>query len=394
MSINLAKERLRLRHEWDGSGADLVLEVTPDQPATPTSIAVSERLLRSYRASVAQSSPMTSGSVWDGIAQHVQGDYLDLLDHGSPTEMADYLGRMYRTTATHGTCQGAWEHGQIALDERYRRLKAAQFKSVLLAFVERSGALPVENPEQSAWGSSMKIPLAQLMTHARRALGVPFAPPAVDGGLYRLPTPKGGFHERDVYAAETAYALRSLTGDRPAFTIEIGGGVGKAAYWNVLSGGASARLPGVPLPGGPAPKKPVHGIVDLPHILVLQGFALAAAGASFATAIEIEAGMEAEVLLVPPNKRDLLTAFRPEVFVNVDSLPEIPAAEAREYVRWMTTMGRSALLSINHETRPLVQAPNVRQNRVADLFASANARRTDRRLSWTRGGYVEEIYRW
>jgi hypothetical protein len=82
-----------------------------------------------------------------------------------------------------------------------------------------------------------------------------------------------------------------------------------------------------------------------------------------------------------------------QLVVNVNSLPEIGYATAREYVIDIGRVSRTGLLSINQEARAQT-VHGTRQLRVWDLVREVGGLElAGRHPFWMEQGYVEELYR-
>ena len=82
-----------------------------------------------------------------------------------------------------------------------------------------------------------------------------------------------------------------------------------------------------------------------------------------------------------------------EVLVNCDSLPEMSADVATDYVQRIPSLCRN-FLSINQEAAGKMWHLDMKQNKVSELVNTASGfQRVSRNLFWLRKGYVEEVYR-
>ena len=228
----------------------------PDIAPSREDINLAGRLVKAYRRALSDTQEETSRSsdVWTEI-KIAQGGYLGVLQNGDAGDLATYLCNMSRTDATIGTGQGSGQFARLLKDERYRRHKIAITKDKLVSFAEAVGVLACESPEQGAWGELMHIPADDILARLELTIGIALSPPAIDGGLFKMITDHGLFHERDLCAQFTAWSVRELVGLHGR-VIEVGGGVGRGAYWGNRMGIEH------------------YTIVDLPHVNVLQGFYL------------------------------------------------------------------------------------------------------------------------
>jgi hypothetical protein len=357
-----------------------VLDLSPSE----SDIALAERLLVSYRAAVKElpyRDPREGNSVWSSIARNVFSDYLEMLSHGRPDTLAAYLCNMYRGSATHGTCQGQWEYGQFAKNDEFRQARLLEYKDKIVCLAEALGVRMVENPEQGMWGEAIQQNIDELLYSLEIELGFSISPPAIDGGLYKLRTNRGFFHERDLYALHAAIFVKHRVGPN-ANICEIGGGVGKAANWIRRIQDLKGVLPRL---------RTRITILDLPHINVLQGFNLERSGTSCVFFGE-SPSTNAHVLLCPNlARREALKDATFDLVLNQDSLPEIPAAEVYDYLQWIAEHARY-FYSVNQESCPCLP-DGTRQVSVPRLARQVpKLSLVSRHPYWLRRGYVEEFY--
>lgn len=351
-------------------------DFVPDRTPGDDDVRIAARLLRAYgeASKAASAAAADRADIWSGIGTRQQ-DYFAMLDHADPSQLAAYLCNMSRHSATHGTVQGAEEHRHLARSASYRRYIGLMAKDKLVSLAEAIGAVPVENPEQGDWGLNLALDADTVIGRIEQRLQMSIRPPDIDGGLFKLNTSRGRFNERDCNAIYTAWFMTHQLGRAaPASICEIGGGVGRVAYW--------AHCFGVRR----------YMIVDLPHINVLQGYYL------------LKALPEANVRLFgePDNGEDAITIWPGshaiadksvtfDVVLNQDSFPEIHADIVRGYLRWIKVIA-PRFLSINHESRPSGFGDELQLN-VPELVQEIGGFvRTSRTPYWLRRGYVIEDY--
>ncbi|HEY2662593.1 MAG TPA: putative sugar O-methyltransferase [Caulobacteraceae bacterium] len=372
----LGKERRAqtLSHSMGLRALEEPAAVVADIVASDEDLAITERLLLAYGRAMADRPRVNAQvvDVWTKIAG-VQGGFLGLLQRAEVKEVAAYLCNMSRMDATIGTVQGDDEHAQILAHKRNRDFRAALTKDKLVSFAEAVGVSRCETPEQGGWGDTIHVPADELIAALEARIGVSLTPPAIDGGLFKLVTRHGLFHERDLYAQFTAWSLRELIGPGGQ-VIEIGGGVGRCAYWGHRLGLGR------------------YTVVDLPHIGVLQGFYLLKSLGAEQVGLHGEAGGDAPLQLVPDFAISSIGSSSCDVVLNQDSLPEINLEAAQRYMDWIKQVSRAWFYSVNQEAK----APYSEQGRqlsVAELTgASGGYRRISRTPYWLRRGYVTEIY--
>ena len=372
----LGKERRAqtLSHSLGLRALDEPATVVADFVATDADMTITERLLRAYGRAMTDRPRANAevADVWTKIAG-VQGGLLGLLQSGDVKALANYLCNMSRMDATIGTVQGDDEYAQILAHKRNRDFRSALTKDKLVSFAEAVGVSRCETPEQGGWGDAIHASADELIAGLEARIGVSLTPPAIDGGLFKLVTAHGLFHERDLYAQFTAWSLRELIG-AGGQVIEIGGGVGRSAYWGHRLGLGR------------------YTIVDLPHIGVLQGFYLLKSLGPDQVRLHGESGDDAPLHLVPDFAIAGLAPASCDLVLNQDSLPEINLEAAQRYMDWIKQVSRAWFYSVNQEAKAPYSAQG-RQLSVAELAAASGGyRRISRTPYWLRKGYVTEIY--
>jgi hypothetical protein len=353
----------------------------PDISATTTDEEIAERLLRSYSLAVSDKPGSFSGGrddVWTAITQQ-QRPFIEILESKNPKRLASYLCNMSRHEATHGTVQGAVEYQHLKRSASYRRYVARMAKDKLVSLAEAVGVLPCENPEQGPWNRNARIAESLLVEKIEQTVGISIAPPAIDGGLFKIGQDPYRFHERDCNAIYTAWLMRDILSKDPSASVcEIGGGVGRVAYW-------SAQF---------AIKN--YTIIDLPHINVLQGFYLIKSLPRAVICLYGEDrgkndGSGVRIHVMPSHALNQLPQNSTNLILNQDSFPEINPTTVNEYLAWVKSYG-TLFLSINHESKPS-SVNGTLQNSVPELIANLGGFvRRSRQLYWLRKGYVCELY--
>lgn len=158
---------------------------------------------------------------------------------------------------------------------------------------------------------------------------------------------------------------------------EIGGGVGRLAYWATRFGIGKYTL------------------IDLPRINLLQGFFLLKALPDAKVYLYGEPFLHDDdhttCVYVMPHHACVHSSGQFDLVVNQDSFPEINATIVSNYLSWIKVSTRS-FLSINHESEPH-SVNGALQNNVPELIARVGGfLRRSRQLYWLRKGYVCELY--
>ncbi len=378
-ALNFAKDKI-YRRRYDVlahpvRGARIRASIVPDIQAGPRDVEIAGRLLAAYARAVADAPPAAAHTydVWSYIRKR-QANYFEVLESRDPARLAQYLCNMSRHDATHGTVQGDDEYRKIVKSSGYKRYISLMAKDKLVSLAEAIGATPIENPEQGIWGRSLSQDPDELVTHIEAILKMDIAPPEIDGGLLKLETSHGRFNERDCNALYTAWLLRNFTAEQAAPRLcEIGGGVGRVAYWSNRFGLRD------------------YTIIDLPHINVLQGFYLCKALPDVNVRLYGEASNGPGLSVMPDFTITQIADRNFDLVLNQDSFPEIHGDVVRAYLRWILKAGQK-FLSINHESRPS-SVGEENQISVPELIAEVGGfDRLMRSQYWLRKGYVVEMY--
>lgn len=217
----------------------------------------------------------------------------------------------------------------------------------LVTFAEAIGARPLEDPENYGLRRH-PIAVEKVLEQIDRALGVGFKVPNPYRGEYGLATPRGVVSFRVPQAIYQAWRIaRLLDGVERPRVLEIGGGLGRTAYY--------ARAFGVR----------DYAIVDIPVSSLAQGYFLGRVLGPEAVALYGEQGGADAIKLLSPAEF-MQGGERYDLIVNVDSLTEIGRQAADEY--WQQIRARAErFLSINHEANEFT---------VTELIAPTRSSRT------------------
>lgn len=170
--------------------------LVPDRVPGEDDVFIAARLLAAYRAAQADGyagSVQSGGPVdlWTAIGLR-KDSFAMTLERGSAQELAAILCNVARHPAGQGILQGDAEHERITSDPSYRAFLALLAQDTLVSLAEAVGALPVENPAQGTFGTSLHRDPGALVAAVEARLGTDLAPPDVDGGLLKL-RPSRGF---------------------------------------------------------------------------------------------------------------------------------------------------------------------------------------------------------
>jgi hypothetical protein len=352
--------------------------IVPDIQSTPLDVAIAKRLLIAYRLASESFQARQSGKddLWT-ITKNYQRQFLELLSRNNPEELAAYLCNMSRHDATIGTVQGNHEFHRIKRNPIYRRFLSIRIKDQLVALAEAVCALACENPEQGLCGKNIHMDSDTLVDNISSVIGIKITPPNIDGGLLKIKTTRGLFDIRDLNAIYTAYLLSKTVRTKTERICEIGGGIGKVAYWSHLLGFKS------------------YTIIDLPHINVLQGYYLLKTlpeGMVRLYGESIENG-NANLEILPAFEIEQIHSNRYQIVLNQDSFPEIDGEVVTGYLKWIHRVSSGYFLSINHESKSPYGEKQFHIS-VPELINDVGGYdRMYRFPYWLRKGYVVELYR-
>lgn len=344
-------------------------------------VEIAERMIAIWRSLGPSGSDtfVGGGNMWEIHADELQRPFLALLAGGDARALAQYCLELPRQKITHGLLQGE-EHSRnlAAAPADGLNGEAARYWDICLCFAEALGVANCECPEQGAWGRALFADPEAVRARMERALGISLMPPQVFEGLFGVRFADGILHRRDVQACYAAWRLADLASGKDAPIVEIGGGLGGAAYY--------ARRLGLR----------DYTIVDLPAISLLQFYVLAKAfGQEHVAFVQRPADFrhDGRIQLVPaPLFGDpAIGGF--ELAFNMDSFPEMGARVAGSYLRELARKGVGRIFSINQEAAaPLTADANgERQACVRDLARESPYRQALRYPNWVRMGYVDEV---
>lgn len=368
------------RPEWlmQKPGEPKALEAELPLPAVPDT-GVAQRLVSMYQRGIANYTAdelIPSESIWGSHLQTDFGPMRAVIESGDVAALARHQAKLFRTKAVDGFAYGATFDSR---PWRWNYLPVAIELSVV-TLAEAVGILRTECHEQGHIAFWRKMfTEEQIIERLEEYFGVRLEQP-------RHGDPRGIMFGGRFLTRETcnhlcsAYRIRGII-DRQGLgsdlkIVEIGAGYGGTCYWlRKLLGDRVSR----------------YVIVDLPEVGQVQAYFL---GSSHPDSLvlpgEAIEGIASPIELVPHFRLDDI-GFKPDVLINQDSMPEMPAAEVDRYLSWGNENVRSLFISFNQET--LSPWAGTDQVFVPDIIKRyPRYRRIARELSWDRRGYVEETY--
>jgi hypothetical protein len=228
------------------------------------------------------------------------------------------------------------------------------------------GALRCENPE-SGVQKYASIPLDSLLEAIDQRLGVRLRFPNPFPDEFGLRSARGVIGVRAVHAIYQAWRIRELLRGIPnPRVVEIGGGLGRTAFYSLLLGVED------------------YTIIDLPFTAVAQGYFLMRTLGSENVSLHRESEAPGSKIKLLQPSAFFEGADTVDLVVNVDSMTEVDRETADRY--WRQIKRRSTkFLSINQEGNPFT----VREIAEADNVGVASSQRYPYAL---RKGYVEELF--
>lgn len=348
--------------------------------ALPGDTAVTERVIAAYEA--AARDPGTergAKDLWSGILGRHK-PMVTMIKKRDIGPLTQYLRDMFQNPITHGTDQGADIHQALATAKESRDHVSLDQYDKLVALAEALGAIPLENPEQGAWGKSCYLTPDELLDAIEGQLGFDISPPPVNHGLFGLTTKRGLYSVRDFNALYVAHRIRELLPNQPDAAIcEIGAGVGRVAYYCHRMGLKN------------------YTIIDLSTVNVAQGWLLncslpdAEVRLCGETSIDTK---EASIKVLPTWAFAQMPDRSFDLVVNQDSIPEIDRDVSLGYLHQIKSKSKGMFLSINQEAAVKIGIGRAfRHSITQELIDEVGGFRRNYRFHyWLRRGYVEELF--
>lgn len=332
-------------------------------------IIICKRLLKAYKLAVDSDRAKKRKDIWTDLAATHHREFIEILEDDNPHTLAKYFLSIHARGISQGLAQGEIEYQKLRSSEIYRRFTGVNIKDKLVALSEYLDILPYENPEQGVYGENLYKNENRLVSEIEKKLGFKITTADFENGLFKLKLRDGSLHTRDIYALYTAVRLVEIAGKK-ARTSEIGGGVGKAAYYAFKLGVAD------------------YSIFDIPHINVLQGYFLLKA---LPNSVSLYREKEKAIKIMPTSAFFKAPKNRFDITLNVDSFPEINSEIVRKYLEDTKRNTKKYFLSINQEGQSSFQS--IKQGVVGKIVKEVGGFKREYRFPfWVRIGYVEELY--
>lgn len=260
------------------------------------------------------------------------------------------------------------QYDSLVRDPRSRMFESYLTVDRMLSLGEAIGAAARQCPFQ-IHKSYHDLDLNALYANVKKRLPFDMRPPTAGGGAFGLNTADGVISISDILAMYVAQRIdRLLAGRADKSVCEIGGGTGTLAFY--LTKTCASRI----------------SVGDLPIVSIIQGYYLMKSAGPENVRLSGEPPADRRVHIMPYWELDQLPAKSVELFVNVDSLPEIDLNIAEHYMGLIKRAGRS-FLSINQE------AEYAGQGVVRNLAEKSGGFREVHRFPyWMIEGYCEELF--
>ena len=322
--------------------------------------------------------PDLGNSLWSEI-QSDQIELQVLLDEGDSERIYKYLISSPTQSISNGVLQGKNETKMLRINPRYRNLQSRITVNRFANLIEGIGrGSLVQNPEQGEWGVNKCYRLDEAFKFLDEEFGFAVQAPIIFNGLLQTSIGNRNFNQVDIMALNGSLQIRNtLRSSASKSILEIGGGTGFTAYWcNRLGLG------------------PIY-IIDLPHVALLQAFYLIKALPNARVLLfgEEVTGEHPDITIYPHWAFNILPLVSPTLVFNQDSFSEMATTMVQKYLRWITDVKSSYLLSINHESRATYNATLEQQVNVSSLIQTEMAfKPISRHRNWIRSGYVDQLW--
>lgn len=305
-----------------------------------------------------------TGDLWDNIQREQHSDFY-AIQH-DPVKVAEYMNNMNQHGITFGISSSTLLEYQAMLKNPVIRQEWGGYvKDTMVCFAEAIGVIP-----RNLDGDNLYLDENALLSSIEEKIGISIIPSEIEGGLYALKINNRSFGCRDFWSAYIAWRVHQLTGNN-ASVAEIGGGIGKAAYY--------ANQFGIQR----------YSIYDLPIINLVQAWFLIKSG------IEVhlygEEKKDQRCIQILPYWEFKNGQF--DITINADSFPEMDESIVADYLETIKRNTQKYLLSINREdggeyggNRMHVLVPSVVESIGGFTVVS-------RLPFWFLRNYVEELYR-
>jgi hypothetical protein len=325
---------------------------------TADDIALVRRIIVCYRKTFAIEH--YGNGMWRELFSQRQGGLHRLLMEADAESVAKVLRDPASNYLHYGFEHTIAEHTKVLRESAQQRAHLALMcKMNLVTLGEALGLERIDNPEAYPATPKQKIgpPTDDLVKRIESVIGFRITFPNLFPNEYGLATDRGVAGFRSIQALYQAYRIKSLN---PGSVVEIGAGLGRTAQYSYVAGIRD------------------YTIVDLPFTSVSQAYFLGRVLGPQAVVLDGEAPRKEAIKIISP-ETFLRGKRRHALFVNVDSMTEMPLEVAKAYYEAFKHRGER-MLSINHEHN---------SHTVHDSMRELSHTRYP---YWMRRGYIEELY--
>jgi len=344
-------------------------ETCPPDADTPEVRAAVARVVAAYRRARATFTPAAPG-LWDGLEERNR-PFIDALDRGDVEAVRLALADLFESPMIFGLGHGVAGYADVLRRFPDGNPHQVRFTDTLRSLAEAVAVLPLTSPEQAPAedGHALDFDLVAAFRGVSAATGLALDFPEVASvSGFRV---GGAFATTDALThMYTLHRLRELGAGPTSAVVEVGGGYGCLA---LLAYRAGLRQ---------------WTVIDLPWVAALQGYFLLRTLPP--GDVQLFGEPDAPVRVLPPASFHDLADGSVDYLVNTNSLPEMGAATARDYLATARRVLGGVFLSINQEAQAAVPDGG-RQLWLARLMADG-WRRLARSRYWLRRGYAEEVW--
>jgi hypothetical protein len=347
------------------------LEMPPRQTVDDDDRALARRLVAYYQlAKSADEESVPRSPMWKRNIAGLQAPLVTALRAKDVEGLSDLLCGFLRSQVVLGI-----DSGNTYTDRNWR-VHSLRLLDGLVSLAEQLGVVATESGE-GPQASALAGGAAALVKSIEDALGISIGVPDV-GSPYGLRLDDSFVTPSSPEYVHVAWRIREavdlfLQQPEKLNCSEIGAGYGPTALFLFrLLGSRIAR----------------YNLIDLPEIGCLQAYYLGKALGAEMISFQGEEPT-GRIRILPPQS---LPIDQPShLVINQNSMPEIPADAAREYIRWIAENCGGIFFSYNHETR--VPGGQFAVTTVPEIVAEVGGlKRLTRNMAWPRPGYVEEVY--
>jgi hypothetical protein len=324
------------------------------------------RLMQAYRLATGEDH-RSGESMWTEFFWSMHGAMHETFLGDDVAAAASILRDPGKTNLFYGFDSLALEMQKFASSGRWQKANALSTADSFARLAEITGACkqPYHEAFSVGYGKPQPFDSDKALSALDNVMGCKLTFPVPFADEHGLQTSRGVVSYRVPQALYQAYRIRELThGKKNPSVLEIGGGLGRTAYYAKMMGISD------------------YTIIDLPLSSLSQGYFLGRTLGDDAVALLGESGdNNADRIKLASPRHFLAGQKHYDLIVNVDSLTEMSREVANAYLDRIIA-GGDAFLSINHEFNPFTVRELIRDRALSQPFTRA--------LYPMRDGYVEE----